>query len=199
MPAGPWNHNIHYHDIVLGSIPADCCRALDVGCGQGLLARRLAERCGEVIALDIDQGVLHRAKEDCPPEKHIIFLLADVMTNPFSLGSFDFIAAVATLHHLPLRPALKLFRSLLRPGGRLAIIGLYRGRGLRDYPVTSIAFPASWILRCFHRGYADVGAAVRPPAETLDDIRAACADVLPGAILQRRLLFRYSLIWRNLA
>src|ERR1035438_1423379 len=39
MRTGPWNHNIHYHDVVLRSVPPRCRRALDVGCGQGLLAR----------------------------------------------------------------------------------------------------------------------------------------------------------------
>jgi enterochelin esterase-like enzyme len=38
----PWNHNIQYHDVVLRSIPRRAARALDVGCGQGLLAQQLA-------------------------------------------------------------------------------------------------------------------------------------------------------------
>jgi hypothetical protein len=51
-------------------------------------------------------------------------------------------------------------------------------------------------LRCIH-GHAGVGAPVQYPKETLSDIRAACDAVLPGAALRRRLLFRYSLIWRK--
>jgi 2-polyprenyl-3-methyl-5-hydroxy-6-metoxy-1,4-benzoquinol methylase len=33
-----WNHNIHYHPVVLDALPPDCERVLDVGCGEGLLA-----------------------------------------------------------------------------------------------------------------------------------------------------------------
>jgi hypothetical protein len=31
----------------------------------------------------------------------------------------------------------------------------------------------------------------------LGTIRAACDELLPGAILRRRFFFRYSLIWRK--
>jgi len=34
-----WNHNIHYHRRILGAIPENAQRALDVGCGEGMLAR----------------------------------------------------------------------------------------------------------------------------------------------------------------
>ena len=127
-------------------------------------------------------------------EMRITFVEADVMTHPFSGDSFDLITAVATLHHLPLRPALARFRNLLRPGGVLAIIGLCRAESLWDYGFAAFAFPASWILRAL-RGHADVGAPVQNPRETLSDIRSVCDTLLPGAVLRRHLLFRYSLIW----
>jgi hypothetical protein len=37
-PLMGWNHNVHYHDVVLNSIPPSCTRALDIGCGRGDLA-----------------------------------------------------------------------------------------------------------------------------------------------------------------
>ncbi len=40
-----WNHNVHYQLVILRAVPAGCDRALEVGCGDGLLAGRLAERC----------------------------------------------------------------------------------------------------------------------------------------------------------
>ncbi len=52
MPA--WSHNIHYHHILLQAIPPNCRRALDVGCGRGLLARELAHHSPEVVAIDAD-------------------------------------------------------------------------------------------------------------------------------------------------
>ena len=191
-----WNHNIHYHDLVLRSVPPGCRRALDVGCGLGLLARQLAHRCQEVVGIDNNRGVLSRAKAGGESEPRITFVESDVMTHQFPDSSFDFIAAVATLHHLPLRPALARFRSLLRPGGVLAVIGLYRGETLSDLAAAAVAFPVSWMLRCL-RGYADVGAPVQNPAETLREVRVACDDLLPSAAIRRHLLFRYSLVWHK--
>jgi ubiquinone/menaquinone biosynthesis C-methylase UbiE len=156
----------------------------------------LAGCCDEIIAIDIDRDTLVQAKAASLSEHRITFVQGDVMTHPLSENSFDFITAVATLHHLPLRPALARFKELLRPGGILAVIGLYRAHAVQDYAVAAIAFPSSWILRGL-RSTAKVAAPVRNPGETLHEIRTVCGTMLPGAVLQRRLFFRYSLIWRK--
>jgi SAM-dependent methyltransferase len=47
-----WNHNTHYYPVVLDAVPAGASRALDVGCGEGRLARSLARSVPEVVALE---------------------------------------------------------------------------------------------------------------------------------------------------
>jgi hypothetical protein len=42
--AGYWNHNVHYQPVILKAVPRGCPAALDVGCGDGLLAGRLLWR-----------------------------------------------------------------------------------------------------------------------------------------------------------
>lgn len=167
-----------------------------MGCGEGLLTKRLGERCQDVIGIDMDHDAIARARISVNSEASVQFVEGDVMAYPFLDDSFDLIVAVAALHHLPLRPALIRFRNLLRTGGVLAVIGLYRGETLRDLAFSAAAFPASWTLRLF-RGYADVGAPVQNPQETLSEIRCACQALLPGASLRRQLLFRYFLTWRK--
>jgi SAM-dependent methyltransferase len=196
MSTGCWNHNIHYHDIVLRSVPSGCRRALDVGCGSGRLARQLAGRCDEVIGIDIDHDTLLRARTASASEARIAFVEGDVMTHPFPDDDFDLVAAVATLHHLPLRLALARFRNLLKSGGVLAIVGLYRAHKIEDYAWAAAALPSSWLLRCLN-GCADVDAPLHEPMETLREIRTACDDLLPGAVFRRHLLFRYSIVWRK--
>ena len=188
-----WSHNIHYHPLILRAVPRGCARVLDVGCGRGLLARKLAQHCDRVTAIDADPPTLALAASSSPG---VSFIEGDAMTYPFDAGSFDMISVVATLHHLPLSAALERFRYLLRPGGVLAVIGLYRMRSPADYALAAVAKPISWAIRRA-RPQAGIEAPICDPATTLRTIRDACDRLLPGAVLRRRLFFRYSLLWQK--
>ena len=59
---GYWNHNVHYQPVILNAVPAGCGAALEIGCGDGLLASRLAERCAEVTAIDRDAEMIALAR-----------------------------------------------------------------------------------------------------------------------------------------
>lgn len=48
----PFDHNDHYHRLLLRQVPRNCGAALDVGCGTGRFARRLARLGMEVDAVD---------------------------------------------------------------------------------------------------------------------------------------------------
>ena len=37
-----YNHNEHYAELLLRQVPAGCQNALDIGCGDGAFAHRLA-------------------------------------------------------------------------------------------------------------------------------------------------------------
>jgi len=192
--AGEWNHNIHYHSIILHSVPPGCRLALEVGSGIGDLTSKLADRCAGVIGIDVDRKMIQARFRN--RDARVQFLAGDIMQHPFASASFDFIAAVAVLHHLPLRPALERLRDLLKPGGVLAVVGLYRAQTIADYAIDSVAVPASWIMR-MRRGYFEPPTCKVMPRETLAELKHACGEVLPGASIQRLLLFRYFLTWRK--
>ena len=196
MSRPPWNHNIHYHPRVLAAAPRPCRRALDVGCGRGLLTAELAAVADGVVGIDPDADALSDAKASFGGEPRLSFVEADVMSWPFEPSSFDLVASIAVLHHLPLRPALRRCRELLAPGGVLAVIGIPRRATARELAMAALAWPVNQALRRL-KGEAPVGAPVKDPAETLADVRAAAADVLPGAKLRLLLLFRYELLWRK--
>lgn len=149
-----------------------------------------------MIGIDVDPEVLSLARSSSEPEARIQYIEGDVMTYPFPTASFDFVTAVAALHHLSLRPGLARFRDLLKPGGTLAVIGLFRSHTLGDYAIDAVAMPISRVLRVV-RGCTPPPTRMRRPDHTLADIRSACDELLPGAVVRRLLLFRYSLIWRK--
>jgi 2-polyprenyl-3-methyl-5-hydroxy-6-metoxy-1,4-benzoquinol methylase len=188
----PWNHNIHYHPLVLAAAPRPCRRALDVGCGRGLLTAELAGVADHVTGIDLDGPALTHA----PAAPNIEIVQGDVMTYPFEPASFDVIAAIAVLHHLPLAPALTRFQGLLAPGGVLAVIGLARQATMADFAMSATAYPVNQVLKRM-KGEVEVGAPISDPKQTFDEVRTACKTVLAGARLRRLLLFRYSLVWRK--
>ena len=201
IPRRPWNRNIQYHYLVLRSVPVDCQHALDVGCGTGLVTQKLVHHSESVIGIDIDPQALslacaYRDLASHPKEPRAHYVVGDVLMAPFRPASFDFISAVAALHHLPMQRALMRFRDLLKPGGTVAVIGHYRSQTLIDHACNAAGWPIDRLLRVA-RGCYRPTTRRQPPQETLAAIRGACRDVLPGAVVKRLILHRYFLIWRK--
>ena len=191
-----WNHNIHYHDVLLASVPGACDRALDIGCGQGEFVRRLAERVTKVEGMDRSAVMVARAKELNADLPNAEFYQADFMDSPLDDRAFDFVSALAVLHHMPFAPALEKAKAALRPGGVLAILGLYRVRTPVDLAVTAAAAPVN---RCYllAHGRCEYAPPIAAATMSLRQIRRWARDVLPGARVRRHLLWRYSLIWQR--
>lgn len=120
-----WNHNTHYHPVILDAIPPGCQRVLDVGCGEGALTRELRQLVPEVRGIDSDHASIATARAH-PDASDIQYIEGDALAYEFEPSSFDLITAVASLHQTDAEPALARLGSLLRTGGVLAVIGLAR-------------------------------------------------------------------------
>src|SRR5690242_12711974 len=121
-----WNHNVHYHPLVLRAVPEGCDAALDIGCGDGLLARRLARRSDTVVGVDVAAEMVRLARERGKGLDNVTFAEADFLHldgEPLGEGRFDFVSAVAVIHHVDFAPALAAVERLLAPGGRAVIVG----------------------------------------------------------------------------
>jgi SAM-dependent methyltransferase len=201
LPDEGWNHNRHYHPLLLRHVPARCPEALDAGCGTGELTRLLATRCGRVTGIDLSTNMVAEARRRSAGLDNVELTVGDLMTAPLAPGGFDCVATVAVLHHLPLDAALARLRELLRPGGVLLVLDLRTAR----LPAALAALAVSTVLGAWHNGRRRPSAAEREawdahgstdrypaPAE----VRAACARVLPGASVRSHLFWRYSVVWR---
>ncbi|MFD9909493.1 class I SAM-dependent methyltransferase [Streptomyces sp. NPDC059063] len=105
-------------------------RVLDVGCGTGLpTARQLTDAGHTVVGVDLSAGMLDLARKNVPPPAAEFRRvdLADLRLDgegQGAVGQFDGIACFFALLMLPreeIPSALRLLRSLLRPGGLLAL------------------------------------------------------------------------------
>lgn len=119
----------------LGPMPdAD---VLDFGCGTGLLTLALQPHVRRVTGADSSAGmlgVLEQKVRSLGLESVRIHRLDD--DHPLAAaGSFDLITSSMTLHHVRDLPALfGTFRSILRPGGRVALADLDREDGTFHKP-----------------------------------------------------------------
>ena len=188
-----WNHNIHYHRIVLDAVPEHARSALDVGTGNGLLAADLAAVLPQVTAIDRDAGVLESARRESPS---VAWVHGDALEHPFPPGSFDVVASVATVHHLPdLDEALRRFAELTAPGGVVAIVGIGRTSRVRDVLLHLAGAVQHRYLRR-RRGYWEHSAPmVWPPPHTYAQVRRAARAVLPGVRWTQLPMWRYALVW----
>ena len=190
----PWDHNRHYHQLVLESLPPGAARALDVGCGSGLLARELAARVPEVVGLDRDEAsIMAATAEGGPPG--LRYVIGDVLNADLGLGQFDLVSAVACVHHLEMGEALRRLDQLVRPGGRLVVVGVARSTDLLDFLIDIAAVVANCYHRTVKRYVDQTSPVVWPPPLSYGQVRRLSATVLPGSQYRRRLLFRYTLIW----
>ena len=57
-----WNHNAAFHDEFVADAARRGGRALDVGCGEGLLVQRLAAVCEEAVGIEADPATVERAR-----------------------------------------------------------------------------------------------------------------------------------------
>jgi 2-polyprenyl-3-methyl-5-hydroxy-6-metoxy-1,4-benzoquinol methylase len=192
--ADRWNHNIHYHAALLAAVPPSAQNALDVGCGEGMLTRRLAETVPRVVGIDSDRASIEAATAASAPDA-IDYVCDDFLAHAFEPQSFDFIASVATLHHMDASVALTRMAGLLRPGGVLVVLGLARSAGLADVPWELGGGVAHQVLRHRRRQWEHPSPTVWPPPVTYAQMRDLARHLLPGSVFRRRLMWRYSLVW----
>jgi SAM-dependent methyltransferase len=189
-----------YERWLLRRLPSRIGRALDVGCGGGFTARALARRSDAVLAIDLAPKMIELARQRSIGISNLKFEVADVMAIDLPCESFDCIVSVATLHHLPMEPALLRLRDALAPGGALGIVDLVQSTGVRDRVIDVLAAPmfvASFLRRRTHpelrRAWDEHGRGDVYP--TLAQVRQVCDKILPGAAVRRLVRWRYSILW----
>ncbi len=132
-------------------------RVLDVGCGTGELANRLARRGWQVIGLDLCEPMLHRARFKLNGYAGSVRLtVADSEHVPFADGAFDIVTCANSFHHYPNQEAVvRELHRVLKPGGQLFLLDgwpdQFIGRIVYDLIITHVEGGQVW-----HRESHDV-------------------------------------------
>jgi SAM-dependent methyltransferase len=144
----PWDHNEHFHGWILGNLPGRRRAAVDVGCGTGVLAGKLAAHFARVTGIDADAGMAAAAGARLAQDPRVS--IRQCRFEQFAAvagdGGADLITMVAVLHHLDLDDALARIPGLLAPGGRLLVVGLARANSLPDLAADLISAAANPVM-----------------------------------------------------
>ena len=97
---------------------------LDIGCGNGALARRMAELGGRVTAFDFSEELIQLAKQRgqsnaAEIDYHIIDATDEAAMLRLGVGGFDAVTCTMTLMDVPtIDPLFRAAGNVLRSGGR---------------------------------------------------------------------------------
>jgi ubiquinone/menaquinone biosynthesis C-methylase UbiE len=99
---------------------------LEVGCGTGLILRRVAPWARRAVGVDISPGMLEQARAR---GLEVVEGSADAL--PFEAGAFDLLYSFKVLAHVKeIQKALQEFARVTRPGATL-VLEFYNRRSLR--------------------------------------------------------------------
>ncbi len=150
--------------------PLEGKRALEYGCGTGLLGFALQAHLAHVTLADSSPGMLAvlREKIAAAGAGNMEPLELDVAKGPWPEARFDLVFTLMVLHHVPdLDGAIRAFHTLLNPGGRLCISDLDTEDGSFHGPKADV-----------HRGFDRRDLAGRLERAGFRDIRFATPYVV---------------------
>ncbi len=101
--------------------PIDKIKVLDIGSGVGLVDRFLKSEIKNLYGVDVEDGVVEKAKINNP---EVNYQLYDGAKLPFDDNTFDMCFAINVMHHVP--PAMwenfaSEMQRVLKPGGIAAV------------------------------------------------------------------------------
>ena len=162
-----WNHNAAFHGELVADAARRGGRALDVGCGEGLLVQRLAAVCEEAVGIEADPATVERARARLAGVRGAVVRRADALDPALrgEVGVFRTVTCVAVLHHLPLEEGLRALSGFVAPGGRLCVVGLAADEGLGDRALSVLSVLPNWVASRWHREVRKPGRIGRPKRE----------------------------------
>ncbi|MEU9333700.1 class I SAM-dependent methyltransferase [Streptomyces sp. NPDC048290] len=134
-----------------GWLPARPSDLLDLGCGTGSLALLAAEQGHRVTGVDRSPAMVERARAKLAGRDAAV-LVGDAATPPVGEERYDVVLVRHVLWALPdPARALRQWRGLLRPGGRLVLVegvwGTAAPTGIPATRLTALLAPTTAELR----------------------------------------------------
>lgn len=124
---------------------------LEIGCGEGHLTARLAERCRTMLGIDLDPAIVRRAVERNGEHPHLSFRQGR-LPGAFPEGRFDLVVVSEALYYLceaELRHLAFAVNAATQPGAHILLIDYL---GVTDTPLSG-ADAADVFIACLGTGW----------------------------------------------
>ncbi|TCD07594.1 methyltransferase domain-containing protein [Pedobacter frigidisoli] len=138
----PWDfekseyEDAKYRSTLAAIPPGNYSRALEIGCSIGVFTRLLADRCKQLLAMDISETALDLARKRLSKSTNVEFLLGGIPQD-FPSGEFELIVMSEVGYYLSIEDLLivgeQIVKSLSR-GGILILV--HWTHFVADYPLT---------------------------------------------------------------
>lgn len=170
--------------IVQAVLDAKPVRACDLGCGEGWLARSLAQHGIDVVGVDASEALIASARAEGGADFRLLSY-ADIIAQPTRAGAhFDAVVSNFALLQQDVTPLLGAVRSLLAPRGVLVIqtvhpwtLGAdrYEDRWMEEtFETISDAFAAT--MPWYYRTLASWTAVLRDAGYRIRELREPAAQ-----------------------
>ena len=145
-------------------------RALDVGCGGGILAEAMAARGARVLGIDLADkpvkvAMIHAAETSSPVDYRVVSAEALAGEMP---GAFDVVTCMEMLEHVPDPPStVRACARLARPGGHVFFSTI--NRNPKSFLLAIVG--AEYVLNLLPRGTHEYARFIRP-----SELSRACRE-----------------------
>jgi 2-polyprenyl-6-hydroxyphenyl methylase/3-demethylubiquinone-9 3-methyltransferase len=150
---------VAYVEQCAGALPGK--RALDVGCGGGILAETLAAKGAQVTGIDLAADVLQAARKHAASAKRSIDyreLAAEDLARE-APGAFDLVCCMEMLEHVPQpEQVIAACATLVKPGGDVIFSTI--NRNAKAFALAIVG--AEYLLNLIPRGTHDYAKLIRP-------------------------------------
>lgn len=195
-----------YDEFLCKLVPGHARTVLDVGCGFGRLAAKLAAPNRSVTGVDLSPEMVARARRLEDLAGGLVFRCGNFLEMELPQSGFDCVISAAALHHMPVEAAVERMIQLLRPGGTLVIHDLRSGSGVLDRACSAVAGIVNCVERFIREGrffeeralreaWARHGA--RETYLSMSQVQALANRLLPSAAVYRHWFWKYSIVWRD--
>lgn len=186
---------------LLRHVPPYARHAIDVGCGDGVVARALAQRGLRVTGLDLSPRMIALASARTSADLGVQYLVGDIMSESFPPRSFDVVVSINMVHHFAAGSIMPRLAELVAPRGVLLIQDVVTRTGFRYLLPNILGAIRQRSRRLLNRGASgDVERLYARHGDgevylTPSEVQTIYSDLLRGVRLEHHTNWRYSAIW----